>query len=74
MRDNKPQNCDQQQKWLEVTRNATNQENTKMKHRNKILPAISSKYHVNTRKEVFPKRKILFKILIYELMTECCAT
>ena len=71
MRDNKPQNCDQQQKWFEVTRNATNQENTKMKHRNKILPAISSKQHVNTRRVCFPIGRFASIYLYNKIMMYC---
>ena len=73
MRNSKPQLCVQMHESLRVTQTATNW----VKHINEAskqifasnLFKISCKYTQGS----FSKRKTLFKILIYELMTKCCA-
>ena len=76
MRNSKPQLCVQMHESLRVTQTAKNW----VKHINEASKQIFANNlfkiscTVNTRKAVFPNRKISFKILIYELMTKCCAT
>ena len=43
-----------------------------MKHQNKPLPTISSKYHANTPKVCFPIGRLVSMSSIYELMTNFC--
>ena len=70
--DSKPQGCDQQHKSLKVTWNATNRCKHKMKHPNKLLPTISSKFPVNTRRVCFPIESFVSMASIYEFMTKFC--
>ena len=46
--------------------------NTKMKHPNKVLPTIFSKYYVNTRRVCFPIESFVSMASIYEFMTKFC--
>ena len=43
-----------------------------MKHPNKLLPTLSSNYHVNTRKICFPNGRFVAMFLINELRTKFC--
>ena len=72
MRDSKPQHSKHQHKTLKVTRNVTNRDKHMNEASTQFSAAISSKYHVNTRKVCFPIGRFVTMFSMYELMTIFC--
>ena len=68
MRDSKPQRCVQQHKSLEVTGNATNQDKHIYEASKQFLPAISSRYHGNTRKVCYSIGRFVSMSSTYKLI------
>ena len=72
MRDSKPQRCVLQHKSEKVTENATKRDKHMNEASKQILATISSKSHVNTRKECFPYGAFVSMSSKYEVITNCC--